>query len=207
MINAEAQAATVTIIDDNDGARASLRALLESAGYQVVVYISGTVYLKDVFPPPSDCMIVDMRMPGLSGLELQQELVRRGNTTPLIMVTGHADIPLAVAAVRAGAFDFFEKPYDGEALLASVGRAVDQNRDARKSRVEAEAAKELLARLSARERDVLNGLALGQSNKIIAHSLGISPRTVEAHRARLIEKMEGRNLPDLVKLLRAAGMI
>jgi two-component system response regulator FixJ len=206
MTNAEGRAAIVTIIDDNEGARLSLRALLESVGFQVVIYVSGTVFLKDIFPPLSDCMIVDMRMPGLNGLELQEELIRRGSTTPLIMVTGHGDVPLAVTAIRAGAFDFFEKPYDDDALLASVRRAVDQTGEARKLRVEAEAAKELLARLSARERDVLDGLALGQSNKIIAHLLGISPRTVEAHRARLVEKMDGRNLADLVQLLRTAGM-
>jgi two-component system response regulator FixJ len=148
-----------------------------------------------------------MRMPEMSGLELQRELQRRNSPLPLILITGHGDVPLAVSAMRGGAFDFLEKPVDDERLLESVGRALSQSGQTRRSVQESKEAAELIAGLTQREREVLDRLVLGMSNKLVAHELGISPRTVETHRARLQFKLKARDLSYLVRLSIAAGQM
>jgi two-component system, LuxR family, response regulator FixJ len=197
---------TIIVIDDHDSVRASLRALLESSGYKVKDYASAPAYLADGMAG-GDCLLVDLRMPDMNGLELQEELVRREAEIPVIVVTGHGDVTRAVAAMKAGAFDFIEKPFDDEALLASIQRALVEGRRNRNISEENRAATELMAILTGREREVMEHLVLGKSNKLIAHELGISPRTVEIHRARVQEKLKARDLSDLVRLARAAGRL
>jgi two-component system response regulator FixJ len=194
----------VVVIDDHEAVRGSIRALLESAGLAVKDYSSAIAYLSDPMAG-GDCLLVDLRMPQMSGLELLAELTSRQAQIPIILVTGHGDVTRAVAAMKAGAFDFIEKPFDDETLLLSIRRALSAGRENRDSAAENLAASELLAILTGREREVMDQLVLGKSNKLIAHALGISPRTVEIHRARLQEKLKARDLSDLVRLARAAG--
>lgn len=198
--------ALVIVIDDHESVRNSLRALLESHGFAVKDYASGAVYLQER-DFVGDCLLVDLRMPGMTGLELQQELCKRHVNLPVIVITGHGDVPLAVAAMRAGAFDFLEKPFDDQVLLASIARALAQGRKSRSSEMESKVAAQMIAALTSREHQVLNHLVLGKSNKLIAHELGISPRTVETHRARLQEKLKARGLSDLVRLTRAVDQL
>jgi two-component system response regulator FixJ len=195
--------AIVIVIDDHDPVRHSLRVLLESGGFTVRDYPSAIGYLDGGVD--GDCIVSDMRMPHMSGLELQTELVRRKSASPLILITGHGDVKLAVAAMRGGAFDFLEKPLDDDRLLDSVGRALRQGSKARRSVQESKDAVLLIAGLTSREREVLDRLVLGLSNKLVAHELGISPRTVETHRARLQSKLKARDLSNLVRLSIAAG--
>jgi two-component system response regulator FixJ len=197
--------ATVAVIDDHEAVRDSLRALLESARFHVSDYPSAVSFLES--GQDSDCIVADMRMPHMSGLELQTELLRRKISVPLILVTGHADVALAVSAMRAGAFDFLEKPVDDEHLLQSVGNAVQKGHRTRQSARERKMAAELIAGLTQREREVLDRLVLGMSNKLVAYELGISPRTVETHRARLQTKLKARDLSNLVRLSIAAGQV
>jgi two-component system response regulator FixJ len=196
--------ATIAVVDDVESVRRSLRALLESANHAVIDFNSAEALLESGCYQTSDCIVADMRMPSMTGLDLQRELARRGATVPFIIVTGHADVPHAVSAMKAGAVDFIEKPYDGEFLLASVQRALEQRHGANVASAEAKAAEDLIATLTDREREVFNQLVLGQSNKLVALTLGISPRTVEVHRARIIEKMKARSLADLVRVMRVA---
>lgn len=197
--------ALIIVIDDHESVRSSLRVLLEANGLSVRDYPSALAYLKD--NGGGDCLVVDLRMPGMSGLELQQEMNRRHSAVPLIVVTGHGDVPLAVAAMRAGAFDFLEKPFDDEVLVSSINRALAEGSKARETQNESRAAAALIAALTSREQEVLDHLVLGKSNKLIAHELGISPRTVETHRARLQEKLKARGLSDLVRLTRAVDQL
>ena len=197
--------ALVVVIDDHESVRDSLRALLEANGLNVRDYPSAPAYLED--GALGDCVLADLRMPQMTGLELQQELSRRNSTVPVIVVTGHGDVPLAVTAMRAGAFDFLEKPYDEDVLLDSIHRALAQGRKTQQDQTESRAAAALIAALTSREHEVLDHLVLGKSNKLIAHELGISPRTVETHRARLQEKLKARGLSDLVRLTRAIDQL
>jgi two-component system response regulator FixJ len=195
----------VVVIDDHESVRDSLRALLEASGLRVKGYASAVAYLED--GSSGDCVLVDMRMPQMTGLELQQELNKRNSVVPVIMITGHGDVPLAVTAMRAGAFDFLEKPFDDDVLLDSIHRALAEGRRTVQTQTESRAAAALIAALTSREHEVLDHLVLGKSNKLIAHELGISPRTVETHRARLQEKLKARGLSDLVRLTRAVGQM
>lgn len=197
--------AIIAVIDDHEAVRDSLRALLESARFRVKDYPSAVSFLES--GEDGDCIVADMRMPQMTGLELQAELARRMINVPLILVTGHADVALAVSAMRAGAFDFLEKPVDDEHLLKSVGNAVHQGSRTRQSARESRMAAELISALTQREREVLDRLVLGMSNKLVAHELGISPRTVETHRARLQTKLKARDLSNLVRLSIAAGQL
>ena len=195
----------VLIVDDDDAVRDSLGALLMSAGFDVRDFSSARELL-DAGPIEGGCLIADIRMPGMDGLELQEELNRRGSVWPVIVVTGHGDVPLAVRAMKAGAVDFIEKPYEDDVLLEAVRRAVASG--LRKVRVEATDADSTarLGGLTAREREVLTHVIAGRPNKIIAHELDISPRTVEIHRAHLMEKMCVKSLPELVRLALTAGI-
>ncbi|MEQ8268980.1 MAG: response regulator FixJ [Parvibaculum sp.] len=197
---------TVFIVDDDAAVRDSLRALLESAGFRVEDFASAAAFLDSSTPERQGCLVVDIRMPDMDGLELQEELIRRRIALPAIVMTGHADVPLAVRAMKAGAVDFIEKPFKEEVLLDGVGRALETGRLRRDHAAYAETSTRLLAGLTLREREVLEHLVAGKANKMIAHDLGISPRTVEVHRANLMEKMQARTLSDLVRMALEAGV-
>jgi len=193
----------IFIVDDDASVRASLSILLQSAAYQVSSFASAREFLEGLVPD-GGCLIADMRMPSMSGLELQEEIARAGVHLPVIIVTGHGEVPLAVRAMKAGAIDFIEKPFDNETLLRSVERAVKVGRQLRDRAAETRAARAILAKLTVRERDVLGHLVKGRPNKVVAFELGISPRTVEIHRARIMAKMKSRSLSDLVRIVMAA---
>jgi two-component system response regulator FixJ len=193
----------VFIVDDDAAIRDSIRMLSDAAGLKARGFPSAEAFLDDP-SPKRGCLIADVRMPGMSGLELQEEITRRYAQFPVIIITGHADIPLAVRAMKAGAVDFLEKPFDGARLMDSVRRALKLGSKTRPKREETRAAKRLLDHLSQRERTVLDRLVQGQPNKIVAHELGISPRTVEIHRAHIMLKMEAGSLADLVRAVLTA---
>ncbi|HZH46057.1 MAG TPA: response regulator [Roseococcus sp.] len=199
----------VHVVDDEEAVRRSLVMLLEAAGYAAQGY-SGAVPLlaacgADGQALPPGCLVLDVRMPGMDGLTLMEELSKRGVVVPVVVVTGHADVPLAVRAMRAGAIDFLEKPYTEERLLEAVEKALTADTQASQRRVETSKAVSQVATLSPREREVLQALVDGKANKVIAHDLGISPRTVEVHRANLMDKLSARSLPELVRIGLAAG--
>lgn len=192
------------IIDDDDSVLDSLSVLLESAGYAPMTFTSPETFLAEADPSAGHCLISDIKMPGMDGLALQAELAARRIVLPLIFITAHGDVSLAVKALRAGAVDFFEKPFDQEAILDSVANAVSEAKTARASTAAKARAAAKLARLTPREKEVFDQIVLGRSNKVAAHELAISPRTVEIHRAHILKKMEARSLSDLVRLSLAA---
>jgi two-component system response regulator FixJ len=194
--------ASVFIVDDDPAVRAGLGALLEVSGYAAEAFESAEDFLARAAPPSSGCVLVDVRMPGMSGLELQRELKRRAIALPVVVITGHGDIPMAVAALKAGAVDFLEKPFDSDALLAAVEQAV--NRAAPQGETDADLAARL-EQLTPRERQVMDLVVAGLPNKTIAFRLGIAVRTVEIHRARVMEKIGARNLAHLVRLALQLG--
>lgn len=201
------EAARVFVVDDDSGMRDSLRFLLESAGFAVEAYASARAFLEAGGAGKSGCLVTDVRMPEMNGLELQEKLAGEGSRLSVILMTGHADVPMAVGAMRAGAFDFIEKPFADEALLDSIRRALEKAR-AREQAAPAAAPAEVarrLATLTPREREVLDHLVKGSPHKVIAHALSISPRTIEVHRARIMQKMEARNLAHLVQLMLTGG--
>jgi two-component system response regulator FixJ len=188
----------VHIVDDDEGARQSLAFLLSSAGLPVRLYDSATAFLASIGKGQGGCLITDMRMPGMSGLDLLYELRARSLSLPVIVVTGHGEVPLAVEAMKAGAVDFIEKPFEEQAILDAVGAALKRCNDGGDGERAAVMAK--LALLSERERQVLDGLISGYPNKTIAHELGISPRTVEVYRANLMAKMQAKSLSELIRM-------
>ncbi|MFZ0267285.1 response regulator FixJ [Caulobacter sp.] len=196
--------AVVHVVDDDESARESLAFLLEAADFEVVSHASPLALLEALPLDGAGCVITDMRMPDMTGLELVRELNARGSRVPIIMITGHGDIPLAVEAMRAGVADFIEKPFGESRMLDALSRALeaappaaalqDQGSD------EAVLVRQRLETLSERERQVLDGVVEGQPNKVIARELGISPRTVEIYRAKLMAKMHADNLAALVRM-------
>ena len=203
-----ARATTIFIVDDDEAVRDSLGVLLESAGYRTLsIHESSRGFLATATPQPGDCLLLDVRMPDMDGLELQAELRSRGVRLPVIIMTGHGDVPIAVRAMKAGAVDFIEKPFSDEVLLASVRRALELGARAKNESEEADDTRMRLETLTAREREVLEGVVAGRPNKVIAYDLGISPRTVEIHRARVMDKMDARSLSALVRMALAAGII
>lgn len=198
---------TIFIVDDDDAIRDSLQLLLESAGFaRVMAYGSGRAFLDAAAPRPGDCLLLDLRMPGMDGLALQAELARRGTRVAVVMMTGHGDVPIAVRAMKAGAVDFIEKPFADEVMLESVRRALALSAAAHRQEDIDDDVTGRLASLTRRERDVLEGMLAGHPNKVIAYQLGISPRTVEIHRARIMEKMAAPSLSALVRMALAAGV-
>jgi two-component system response regulator FixJ len=192
-------AESVFIVDDDPDIRDSLSLLLSASGYSTKAYESATAFLASDAPESVGCLIVDVQMPEMDGIALQKELVGRRSPLQVVVMTGHADIPIAVGAMKAGAVDFLEKPFDEPVLLDSVRRALDRASTAGDQAKEARGAAARLALLTERERQVLDLIVSGKANKVIAHELSISPRTVEIHRARVMEKMDAGNLADLVR--------
>ena len=198
---------TVHVIDDDEALRNSLTFLLRTARLDVQSYPSATAFLEALPQANLSCVITDVRMPGMSGIELLRRLRERKISVPVIVITGHGDIPLAVEAMRIGAIDFLEKPFDDEVLIASVKAALRQKEGEAKRHGERAEIEGRLAALSNRERDVLGGLVAGRANKQIAFDLGISPRTVEIYRANLMSKMEAGSLSDLVRMALIAEIV
>jgi two-component system response regulator FixJ len=195
----------IHLVDDDEAIRRSAGFLLRTSGFEVVTYASGTEFLAASGSVATGCVLLDIRMPGIDGLEVQRLLAERGITLPVIMLTGHGDVSLAVRAIKAGAVDFIEKPFEKAALLHAIGEAFHRIDDAGRSDVDAAEANVRLAALTPRERDVLAGLVRGQPNKITAYELGISTRTVEVHRANLMHKLKVKSLSDVLRLSFAAG--
>ncbi len=193
----------VFVVDDDLSVRDSISALLVSATHRVKCFGSAQELLDDNLAH-GGCLIADIRMPGMDGLQLQEQIAARKIGLPVIIITGHGDVPLAVRAMKAGAVDFIEKPFDDELLLSSVRRALEIGQDTRKLAEEAKVAQRTLALLTPREKSVLDQLVIGRSNKVAAHELGISPRTIEIHRAHIMDKMNARSLSDLVRIALAA---
>ncbi len=192
----------VFIVDDDDAVRDSLELLLESAGHPVQAFEAAPVALESCRVQLPACIVTDIRMPEMDGLEFQERLVAAGIHVPVIVMTGHADVPRAVRAMKAGAVDFIEKPFGDEVILASIASALKQ-----KPRVADATLVARLDSLTPREREVLDLLVVGHPNKVIAHRLDISPRTVEIHRAHVMEKMKARSLPELVRTAMQAGVV
>jgi FixJ family two-component response regulator len=192
---------TVFIVDDDAGVRDSLAMLLELKGFATRKYAAAEAFLDEYRPEIPGCVILDLRMPGMSGLELQGELARRGLRVPVIVVTAHGDVATTRTALKDGAVDFIEKPIDDEALLAAVEAALEQDARERAEANVASQAADRMARLTGREREVLTRVADGKHNREIAVELGISPRTVEVYKSRLMEKLQVRRVPELVRLV------
>jgi two-component system response regulator FixJ len=197
----------VFVVDDDRAMRDSLRWLLESIGLSVRTYATAADFLGDHDPAQPGCLVLDVRMPGMSGLDVQTELAKRGSELPTIVVTGHAEVAMAVRAVKAGALDFIEKPFSDQLLLDRVRQALEIDRQSREVRVRREDARRRLASLSAREREVLSLVAAGKANKEIAAALGLSPKTVEVHRAHVMSKMAVDSLAELIRVAILAGAI
>jgi two-component system response regulator FixJ len=191
----------VFIVDDDPAVRESMGMLMASAGLDSRGFPSARDFLAAYEPEVPGCLVLDLRMPGMSGIELQEELDRRGATLPIIFLTAYADVPTAVGAVRAGAVDFLQKPVDGGRLLNRVRDALGIDSRSRARRSEAEGARERLARLTARESEVLQLVVEGHTNKAVAKILGISRRTVETHRARIMRKTDAASLPELIRIV------
>jgi two-component system response regulator FixJ len=189
----------IALIEDDEAILRSLGMLLESRGVTVRAYASAESFLADAEAGPAQCVVTDIRMPGMSGLELQRELKARDAAVPVILITGHGDIAMAVQAIKQGAFDFIEKPLDDERLIASIAQAVERGQRARVEQSERELLEARVAELSPRQVEVMHLVADGFSNKEIALKLDISPRTVENYRAWVMEKMGASNLADLVR--------
>jgi len=197
----------VHLIDDDEDVRESLSFLLEAAGMTVRGYESAAAFFDAAPELGCGCVISDVRMPGISGTELLAKLKELEIAVPVIVITGHGDVPLAVEAMKLGAFDFIEKPFDDERIIAAVEAALHEHE--KRGEIEAQRSNVVarLATLSQRERQVLDGLVAGLPNKTIAYDLGISPRTVEVYRANVMNKMEAASLPDLVRMAVLAGVV
>ena len=195
----------VHVVDDDAAVRDSLRFLLESAGLAARTYASAPELLAQVGELASGCVVTDVRMPEMSGIELVRRLKELEVRHPVIVMTGHADVPLAIEALRAGVADFIEKPFDDEAFLASVRSALEQQASTASEDAEVGAIRARLQQLSQREQQVLEALVEGKANKVIAYDLGISPRTVEVYRANVMTKMQARSLSELVRMRLLVG--
>ncbi|MGE3746239.1 MAG: response regulator transcription factor [Sphingomonadaceae bacterium] len=197
---------TVFLVDDEDSVRRSVGFMLKTAGYLVRPFPSGVAFLKEIRPEDSGCVLLDVRMPEMDGIEVQAALATRGIATPVIVFTGHGDVSVAVRAMKAGAVDFIEKPFERTVLLDAIAAAFDRLEDLRKHETRASDAMIKIAALTPREQDVLKGLAHGLPNKTIGYDLGISPRTVEVHRANLMDKLGVASFPEALRIAFAAGL-
>lgn len=190
----------VYIVDDDDAVRDSLSLLMRSVGLSSATFASAQQFLDAYDPEVISCLVADIRMPGLSGLELQQEISDRHLDIPIIFITGHGDVPMAVKAMKGGALDFLQKPFRDQDLLDRIHNAIQRDRDRRSLRREIQSIRERLETLTPRETEVMEKVVQGCANKVIAMDLGVSQRTVELHRARVMHKMNVRSLAELVHL-------
>lgn len=191
---------TVFIVDDDEAVRDSLRWLLEANGYQVRCFASGEAFLNSYDNEELSVLIVDVRMPGMSGLELQEALIARDSNMPMVFITGHGDVPMAVSTMKKGAVDFLEKPFNEAELRTIVARMIDIAIEDHQRALQQRQHDEILGRLTAREQQVLERIVAGRLNKQIAGDLDISIKTVEAHRANIMEKLEVTTVADLMKI-------
>ncbi|HEY0834926.1 MAG TPA: response regulator transcription factor [Azospirillum sp.] len=196
---------TVFVVDDDEAMRTSLAWLIGSVGLAVETFDSAAAFLAAVPDDRPGCLVLDVRMPGMSGLELQDALARRGCELPVIIVTGHADVPMAVRALRAGAVDLIEKPFNDQHLLDRIHEAIARSEKACAERARRTHVRALLARLTPRERQVADLVAAGKPNKVIAFEMDLSMKTVEVHRHNLMDKLELASVADLTRLLMEAG--
>lgn len=196
----------VHIVDDEEAIRRSAGFMLKTSGYVVETWVSGAAFLKEVRHAAHGCILLDIRMPEIDGLEVQQALAGRGVTMPIVIMTGHGDVANAVQAMKAGAVDFLEKPFEKAVLLGAIETAFGRIEASEDVIVKAAEAQTILGVLTPREMDVLEGLAQGLPNKTIGYDLNISPRTVEVHRANLMTKLGVRSLSDALRIAFAAGM-
>ena len=196
----------IHIVDDDEAARESLAFLLGAAGHAVKTFDSAGAFLEALAGMAVSCVVTDIRMPEIGGLELMRRLMAEGHRFPVIMITGHGDVPLAVEAMKLGAFDFLEKPFDDDTMIAAISAALDRAETDIESQSESSEIAERLNGLSPRERQVLDGLVAGRPNKAIGRDLGISPRTVEIYRAKVMDKMKASSLSELVRLAVRVGI-
>jgi RNA polymerase sigma factor (sigma-70 family) len=192
--------AIVHVVDDDGAVRDSLRWLIESVGLTARVYATGEQFLSEYDGGGPGCLVLDVRMPGLSGLELQDNLRRQDIRIPIIIVTAHADVPIAIRALKAGAMDFIQKPFSDQILLDRIRDAIERDREQRQVAAKRAAIAEQVAQLTPREREVMSLVVAGKANKVIASELGLSQKTVEVHRARVMRKMHADSVAQLVQL-------
>jgi two-component system, LuxR family, response regulator FixJ len=191
----------VFVVDDDSGVRSSIRILLKSVGIEATAFASARDFLAAYDQSQPGCLLLDIRMPGMSGMDLQLELNRMGAVLPVIFITGHGDVPMAVEAMQQGAFDFLQKPFRDQDLIQRIQRALEHDASHRAALKQTDAVRTRLASLTPREREVLDHLADGKQNKVIAAELGLSQRTVEIHRANVMAKMQARSIAQLVRML------
>jgi RNA polymerase sigma factor (sigma-70 family) len=192
--------ATVFVVDDDRAVRDSLRWLIQSVGLPVETFSTAAEFLASYTAPRPGCLVLDVRMRGMSGLDLQEELERRGVVLPVIVITGHADVPMAVRAMKAGAVDFLQKPFGDQALLDRIQSALERDREQRNASAEHEQILSRLSVLTPREREIVDLLVDGKANKEIASDLGLSTRTVEGHRANIMDKLGASSFAEVVKV-------
>jgi RNA polymerase sigma factor (sigma-70 family) len=204
MSSVSATKSTVYIVDDDQAIRHAMELLMRSVGLDYEIFHSGDDFLESYSNDRAGCLVLDIRMPGLGGLELQEKLNEMGSTLPVIFITGHGDVPMAVEAMQKGAVDFIQKPFRDQELLDRVGEALKTDQELRSAREEKAEVQHRIDKLTNRERQVLDLVVTGKPNKVIAYELGVSQRTVEIHRARVMEKMEAKSLADLVRMHMAA---
>ena len=195
-----ASKSVVCIVDDDPAVRDSLKWLLSSVDLEVETYASAQEFIDAYDPDQQGCVLVDVRMPGMSGLELQEELSTRGTNLPVIVITGHSDVQMAVRAMKSGAFDFIEKPFNDQALLDLVQKAIEENKATIQVQSQQNEIQDRFSLLSPREREVLSQIVAGEPNKRIAFNLSLSEKTVEAHRAKVMEKTRAGSLAELIKM-------
>ncbi len=191
---------TVYIVDDDQAIRHAMELLMRSVGLDYEIFHSGDDFLSNHSNDRAGCLVLDIRMPGLGGLELQEKLNESGSTLPVIFITGHGDVPMAVEAMQKGAVDFIQKPFRDQELLDRIGEALKTDQERRSAREEKAEVLTRIEKLTNRERQVLDLVVTGKPNKVIAYELGVSQRTVEIHRARVMEKMQAKSLADLVRM-------
>ncbi len=199
------RAPTVFVVDDDEAICTSLRLLLKSIGLPVQTFSSASAFLDSFDADRPGCLVLDIRMPGMSGIELQQQLNERHSITPIVFITGHGDVPMAVEAMQAGAVDFIQKPFRDQDLIDRINRALEKDRSMRDELHQRDAIRSRIEQLTPREKEVLDLVTVGKANKVIAGDLDVSQRTVEIHRARVMEKMGAKSLAHLVRMVIEAG--
>lgn len=192
---------TVFVVDDDEAVRGGLQQLLQTIGLNVQTYASADEFLASYRPGQAGCLVLDIRMPGMGGLDLQEQLARQGIQLPIIFLTGHGDVPAAVRALKGGAMDFLEKPFNSQVLLDLIQQAIRRDADTRTRVAEELEVTRRLTTLTEREREVLDMMTGGKANKVIAMELGISERTVEFHRGKIMKKMQARSLAELINMV------